>query len=204
MRHVRDFCGLAGFIGIFLGPLAFHLGWKEWYFLTRVGAEPQVISLAELLDHPQQDNLHVTITNFRWAKFYFHAVGRNGEWQSPGWVVLHLPDPRDNLARLQVVSSQVSNAAEMAELASKDTVTGVLVSSESARNPKANEELVQRYPGTDPEKVLTLDERRPLPTVLGVLIRMGGGVLVTVVAIFGVLMYFWPGRVLKLFGWRSA
>jgi len=186
VRKPPDMIGLwkagviaGGFIAFFL--LADGL-WKK-KTLARGSATPQRVRHDDLALRGAGDNIHVTITDFKFAPGYV-VEEDNGSWQRV-WIPME-PASVGRLKvhqRVVVRSSDIDSKRELEEFYRRKEVTGLILEDAGAGGER-NDLLRQRNPGLDPNHALIVAEGRGFPSRSGVYIQLAIGVSFIVFAVF--------------------
>jgi len=141
-------------------------GFRQNAHLARGSATPQRVQHDDLVVRGPGDNIHVTITDFTFARG--HVVEEDdGTWKRV-WIPMNPARVAGlNDRRVVVRTNNIRSKADLEEFYRREEVTGIVVKDTELYNYERNELLRERNRGYDPDRVLILAEGESFPTRFG-------------------------------------
>jgi hypothetical protein len=172
---------LAGFVA--------WVAWNDWTLLSHGSPVPAETKLVDLTPAGANGNVHVRVTNFRFASDYVASVLKSGRWQTV-WI----PLLADGNLRAVVRTARVPDPNELAVFVKQPELTGI-VSDRIVLWPEGWQiaELHKKHPGVDIGSLPLILEGRPFPTFARLWTLIG---VFTVAVIWPFAFLWWTA------GWR--
>lgn len=189
---------LAIFVG---GGFLCYMGYQEVVLRGVAKAEPQVMTVQQLINDGVGDNANVTLQDFivcSWAYVYKGREGSmdtiwvplipvGGEYHQKlqaafdenGELIGELPPLND--VRVVLKSSDISNEAELTHLGDAETVSGMVINEVESMSGEELSLMRESYPGTNSAKIQLVEHNRK-PKGWGAVFGFfgGGGALIAV------------------------
>lgn len=181
-----------GIVLAILGPVFLFLGFRERAVASRCSAEPEEISLKDLIARGVEGNPHILLKNFVPCENYVYET--KGTVWSGVWVPVV---PLESMKPGQITGGKVTNVQaiiysskarseqDLAQRLGHPKVQALITNQLFGIKDKVANLLKQSYPGIDVSKCLIIHEGRNPPGLSGTLFLAGG--LVGTLAGLGIL-----------------
>jgi hypothetical protein len=153
---------------LLLGPafVMFMAGRSEWKRAKQLDAEPEIVTLRQLVEGDVSNRHLFLLTDFRPAESFYYESSEGKTTLEASWVPLYPADePNDSGAGIRAIA-YVPNAASKDELYAKLEQRPLLVQTwkHRARRPQ---ELAKLYPDISVANVFEVSAGAPIPSLRG-------------------------------------
>lgn len=172
---------------LLFAPFVLWIAYREWDLGAAASAEPEPMSLTQLIARGPEGNPNVLLTNYVLCNNYVVSQ-RRGSWESVWVPVVPEEDVADPKAgpvralnvRAIVMSNRVRSDEELLERLDRHRLPVFVTNKVMGLGPKQRELLEQNYPGTDFSSCLILQDERHW-SLTSVLLTAAAGVVLLVV-----------------------
>jgi hypothetical protein len=126
---------------------------KAYLIQVHSTADPEPVTLAELLDRQGKPNQHVQVRGFHFGSTYVYQTSRS-DWMGV-WVPVFCDDGRAAL----VTSGNVRSEVEMERFTQREEVTGVVTNDIESLGYGELKKLESAYPQIDFKKIIVIEDR---------------------------------------------
>jgi hypothetical protein len=183
-----------------VGLVVFSLGSDEKRLADTAAAQPQEMTLRQLIDRGPEGNPHIILSDFEFAENMVIEKKEKSERWTKVWVPMTPLEvnldgpPKPSSVRAILLSKNVTNNEGLAALEAKPKLNGLVTNLIDKLGYKEKQLLANRYPGTNFEKCIIFEEgREPASTMKVYLYWAIGGAIV--LAGIGCFIYgFLPHR----------
>jgi hypothetical protein len=173
---------LLGRILFIVGLGALLLGGFDVTLLLRGTVAPERTTAEALGAADGTNNVHLTVTSFRFGDRLVIEKDNNGNWKRV-WVPVLLPDGRWTPRPIVAHTNHVSNQEELDHFLKQDQVTGVVSNGMQSLGRNQQEQFAVHYPSANLSGAIALDIGRRFPSPLVAYPVAIAGLLAIVVAI---------------------
>jgi hypothetical protein len=169
----------------------------------RSSAEPEEITLKQLIARGPDGNGHILLTDFVPCDNFVHEFEEKNKdrWTSVWIPVIPAEDanpadkgpPKASNVQALIFSIQIHNLEDIRSRLGKPKVQALVTNRIKSLDSKSRSLLQKEYPGTDFDKCLIIQEGRT-PFSRSIVYLMGGGALVAFLADGGLLLGAWRRR----------
>jgi hypothetical protein len=174
--------GLVALLALVFGGIFTWVGVQDAIIFSQGSREPQVIRLADLEAQGPGDNIHLTVTDFRFGP-NFVAEEKRGQWNRVWIPVFPEGQQQDDKKAIKVLvkTFHVKNDNERQVFYQKRNLTGIITNSIHSLDSSELRELQKGYPGVDTSAILVIEEGRSFPGPGSMIWKFGagGGMLLT-------------------------
>lgn len=166
MQTVSNLLGLAVVILLCFGGPVTYLGYRDLRTRERSTEIPREATAAEFYAAGPGDNLHLRLRGFRFGPTFYHD-DFGGEWDTV-WVPLYpVGNSQEGPPKLLLRLDDVKEQEQLAELAERESVTGMLspsVGGLALDDPDRHPGMKELWPGVDWGRMVVLGEGRSHPS----------------------------------------
>jgi len=182
-----------GIVGLVTGGMLLFAGAREWQLGSTASAQPDDVSLEELVARGPDAQPHVRVRDFVLGDNYVYFEDDTGSY----WTDVLIPavsskmgDQASHVLIPQVIvkTKHISNEDQLSALRARARLEGMVVNRIEALGSEEKDILAKDYPGINFDKCIILEEGRE-PSQGAMLFLMGGGGLALVLVGGWLLLY---------------
>jgi hypothetical protein len=182
-----------GIAGLVLGGMLLFGGFREWQLGATASAQPEDVTLEQLIARGPDAQPHVRISDFVLGDNYVYFEDDSGiYWQSV--LIPAVPNNKGDQAahvlipQVIVKTKHVTKEDELPSFRARARLEGMVINRIEGIGGEEKQILAKDYPGINFEKCIILEEGRQ-PSAGGMLFLMGGGGLALVLVGGWLLLY---------------
>lgn len=153
-----------GRILLIVGLGALLLGGFEVNLLLQGTRTPEVTTATALGATDGTNNVHLTVTNFRFGQGIIEKDG-SGNWKRV-WLPVLTPGGQFTPRPIVAHTTQISNDEELAQLLKQDEITGVVSNGMQSLGSNQQKQFAVHYPTADLSGAIALEIGRRFPSPL--------------------------------------